>query len=240
MPFDSYSEQRPVTIKNLLSFKFDDPLGTKISSKNIPQTTRANGSSDKSNIKKDLEILNLTSINQQLLKAQESKSEIIKQYYIENNLLKKEISNIRLEMEAMRNHITKLKFKIKHYKVALKDSGMSNNILDKMESLMDNSEEKIVKKKSKENFINPSKITGIPVPSINALREGNFFQNTNGLSQEISSLNGSQSPNKLNTGKRNSTIEVLNNIPGFFKSNLKTVSTIDHYKRLTLNYIRKL
>ncbi len=212
----------------------------KSSSKNIPQTTRANGSSDKKNIKIDLEIVNLTSINQQLLKAQESKSEIIKQYYKENNMLKKEISNIRLEMEAMRNHITKLKFKVKYYKLALKDSGMSKNILDKMESLMDKSEEKSVEKKSKEFLINPLKIEGIPVPSINALREANFFQNTNGLSPDISSVNGSHSPNKLNTGKRNSTVDLLNNIPGFFKSNLKTVSTIDHYKRLTLNYIRKL
>jgi hypothetical protein len=277
---DSFSEsKKAISIKNLLAFKFDESPSSKTSAKHVPLTTRVNPTVEKENIKKDLEIVNLTSINKQLLKAQENKSELIKSYYQENNLLKKEISQMRVEIEALKNHITKLKFKIKHYKIAFQETGVNNNILNKMDFLInkdDTLEEKKEKNKKREVILNrehtpSSKIKGIPVPSMNLIKESMIHNfglgstlnsglatstsiNSNSNSNTMNFLNrtgtGTVSGNGNTTGNNTGTptgtgvlsfkkVNDKDALPSFFKSSLKAMNSVDHYKRLTLNYIRK-
>lgn len=223
-------------------------------------TSRVNHSVEKENIKKDLEIVNLTSINKQLLKAQENKSELVKSYYQENTQLKKELSQMKLEIEALKNHISKLKFKIKHYKIALQETGGKKNILEKLKvDIMNDLESKEKKGQSSKRVIKldvpSSKIKGIPLPPMNKIRES-FLQNL-GLASTLNlgpTASLASTNNNFNMTSTSTATEILSSIlnkrksirdvekdsvPSFFKSSLNVMKSADHYKRLTLNYIRK-
>lgn len=75
-------------------------------------------------IKKEMELVNLKNLNDQLLKAQENKSEVVKLYCSENHVMNNEIKYLRKEIEGLKNYIIILKNKTTHYKKVLRDYGI--------------------------------------------------------------------------------------------------------------------
>lgn len=79
-------------------------------------------------IQKDLEIGNLTMVNEQLIMSQEGKNKIIKEYCNESIALKSQAAQLRREAANKDAYILKLKAKLQHYKVLANRDLMSQKL----------------------------------------------------------------------------------------------------------------
>ncbi len=213
-------------------------------------------------IKKDLEIINLNSINHQLMKAQENRLKLIQDYCTENLNLKSHIIKLNQEIEALRNSIQNLKNQLTYYKEMVKENSFNNNYV---KILKNKNRLPSVTKKTKIEIeqterINPSKTVKfaqenfkfspinyetlsnkLPDPSPNRTKKSFIRKDlmvNNPIKKEESSPNRRASI--FNVGKKRASLQQISNKPNTEFRHRRSIKNTDHYKKMALNFVSKI
>jgi hypothetical protein len=233
-------------------------------------------------IKKEMELTNLSAINDQLIVTQGNKDKIIKDFCKENIEHKNEISYLKREIDSLKNHIQKLKSQVSYYKKAVRDLGYkkSLNIDDTiMTTSTDNANTtdpgnsiytqyircyKLVNNTDEDRRISNQKeilIKDSEQPNSNSNNQSiqnksnqgnyhlletgqhknstsgvNFYQTQPNLPHQVHiRVSNNNITNTVSNGSE-VVVKEIKRKGSIRKARLTKINTIDHYKRLTLNF----